>query len=358
MSEGLPVVVEVRRGQIIEARHRGAIVAVEPDGRALVCLGDDSIITSTRSVIKPIQAIPLITSGAADHFQISSRELAVVCASHDGEPMHTEAVAAMLARIGLSESALLCGPHPPYSQEIAKEMERRSIAPTQLHNNCSGKHAGMLAVAVHLGIHTSGYISPDHPVQHTITSIFTRISGLKSTPPIAIDGCSAPTFGVPIKALALSFARIANPWVGHRPQHAQASVLDPEEAEAAKRIVAAMTAHPEMVGGTKGRLDTDLMRTTRGRLIAKIGAMGVYAIGILPGKLFPRGLGVAIKIEDGSTEALAPAVIEVLVQLGVLDRHEQEQLANYHRPVVRNRRNIAVGEICAAFDLGFGKKVV
>jgi L-asparaginase II len=346
MSEKLPVMVEVRRGQIVEARHRGAIVAVEPDGRALACFGDDSLITPTRSAIKPIQAIPLITSGAADRFQITSRELAVICASHDGEPIHTEAVSELLAKIGLSQDALMCGIHPPYSKEIAREMERRSIAPTQVHNNCSGKHAGMLAVAVHSGVSTSDYIWPDHPVQRAIISIFTRISGLRSTPPIAIDGCSAPTFGVPIKALALSFARIANPWSGHDPP-----VLDWKEAEAAKRIVAAMTAHPEMVGGTKGRLDTDLMRTTGGKLIAKVGAMGVYAIGILPGKVFPRGLGIAIKIEDGSREALAPAVVETLVQLGVLDQREKQQLASYHLPTVKNRRGLAVGEIRPVFDL-------
>jgi L-asparaginase II len=345
MREGLPVLVEVRRGAIVEARHRGAILAVEPDGRVVAQIGDGDLITSTRSTIKPIQAIPFITSGAADRFNITPRELAIACASHDGEPIHTETVVGLLARIGLDESALRCGVQRPYSEETARALERDGQPFTQLHNNCSGKHTGMLATAVHRGLAIADYIAPDHPVQRQIIATFARIAGLGEAPPTAIDGCSAPTFGVPLRALALAFARLANP------AGAPADTLDVNVAEAAKQIIAAMIAHPELIGGTRGVLDTDLMRAARGALVSKIGAEAVYSIGVFPCERFPLGLGIAIKIEDGASRALGPTVIETLAQLGALDPSQQSELAAYHRPAVQNRRGLLVGEVRAVFDL-------
>lgn len=345
MDNGLPVLIEVRRGAIVESRHRGAIVALEPDGRVVSCLGDDQITISTRSTIKPIQAIPLITSEAADHFNLTPRELAVACASHDGEPIHTEAVGAMLARAGLSESDLLCGAHKPYSEETARRLECEGKPFNRLHNNCSGKHAGMLMTALKRGLSIKNYIAPDHPLQREIISIFSRMAGLDEEPLIAIDGCSAPTFGLPLRSLALSFARLAGPW----------QEIDSEKAEAIKRIVAAMTTHTEMVGGTNKVFDTDLMRAARGRIIAKVGAESVYALGVLPCIQFPRGLGIALKVEDGTARARHPAVVEVLRQLGLLDDRELEALKEYHNPVVKNHRNVEVGELRAVFDLGFDR---
>ncbi|HJQ68800.1 MAG TPA: asparaginase [Blastocatellia bacterium] len=345
MDNSLPVLIEVSRGAIVESRHRGAVVALEPDGRVLSCLGDDQLIISTRSTIKPIQAIPLVTSQAADHFRLSPRELAVACASHDGEPMHTEAVAAMLDRAGLSESDLRCGAHRPYSEETARRLECEGKPFTQLHNNCSGKHAGMLMTALKRGLPVGNYIAADHPLQREIMKIFTSMAGLKDDPLIAIDGCSAPTFGLPLRSLALSFARLAGPW----------QELDSEMAEAVKRIVAAMTAHPEMVGGTKKVFDTDLMRVARGRVIAKVGAESAYALGVLPCRQFPRGLGIALKVDDGAARARHPAVVEVLAQLGLLDEGELAALKEYHNPVVKNHRGVEVGEMRAVFDLGFGR---
>jgi L-asparaginase II len=343
MDNQLPVLIEVRRGAIVESRHRGAIIILEPDGRAVSRLGDDRLVISTRSTIKPIQAIPLITSGAADHFQLTPRELAVACASHDGEPIHTRAVAGMLARAGLSESDLGCGAHPPYSEETRKQLECNGAPFTQLHNNCSGKHAGMLMTALKRGFAIEDYLSTDHPLQREILALFTEMAGLDEKPLTAIDGCSAPTFGVPLVSLALAFARLAGPW----------QKLDSEQAEAVKRIVAAMTTHPEMVGGTKEVFDTDLMRTTRGRIIAKVGAESAYALGVLPCREFPRGLGIALKIEDGTARARHPAVVEVLAQLGLLGDAELAALKHYHNPVVRNHRKLEVGELRAVFDLGF-----
>lgn len=340
MHEELPTLVEVRRGAIVESRHRGAIVVAEPDGHVIARVGDDGLITSTRSTIKPIQAIPFITSGAADHFSVDDRELAVVCGSHEGEPIHTETVAGMLARAGLDESALLCGAHAPYDNETARKLEAAGEPFSQLHNNCSGKHTAMLMTAVLRGLPVDDYVSAEHPIQREIVSTFAQFADLAEAPPTAIDGCSAPTFGVPLRSLAIAFARLVNP-----------SDQDSRVAGAAHRIVAAMISHPEMVGGTKGRLDTELLRAGHGKLICKIGAEASYTIGVPPCDRFPRGAGIAIKIEDGSYRGLGPTVVETLAQLGVLNEDEVAQLAMYHRAVVENRRGAHVGEVLAVFKL-------
>ncbi|MEK6300708.1 MAG: asparaginase [Acidobacteriota bacterium] len=342
MSEELPILVEVRRGAIVESRHCGAIVAVEPDGTVAFRLGDSGFLTSTRSTIKPFQAIPFITTGAADHFGISERELALTCASHEGEPFHVERVAGMLARAGLDESALRCGAHPPFNGAAVRQLENEGQPFTQLHNNCSGKHTGMLLTAVYRGLELDDYYKPEHPVQREIASVLTRIASLEGDLPTAIDGCSAPTFGVPLRSLALAFARLVNP---------DSVLLGPEISGASTRIVRAMIAHPEMVGGTK-RFDSDLLRAGRGKLVCKIGAEAVYGIGVLPCERYPRGLGIALKIEDGSQRGLGPAVVETLAQLGVLSESEQAELAAYHRPSFENRRGLIVGEARAVFDLG------
>ncbi|HKV41310.1 MAG TPA: asparaginase [Blastocatellia bacterium] len=367
MSEYLPGLVEVRRGSIVESRHHGSIVAVEPDGRLIARLGDESMVVSTRSAIKPIQAIGVVTTGAADRFNISSREMAVICSSHEGEAMHTQTVAHILVRLGLDEHSLMCGAHRPYSEETASRLDREGLPYSTLHNNCSGKHAGMLATAVHLGLSTTDYVSSEHPVQQGIVSLLGRISGFNRTITTAIDGCSAPTFGIPLISLALAFARLVNPWSGSTASGNRTpsegshgfmpSGLGSDEAVAAKWIIAAMTAHPEMVGGTKGRLDTDLMRVSRGKLISKIGAESVHAIGVLPGERFPRGLGLAVKIEDGAKRGLTPVVIEALSQLGILEEREIVALAGYHAPQVENHRGIRVGEVRAVFDLGYKRNL-
>ncbi len=345
-----PVLVEVRRGYIVESRHRGSIVAVEPDGRVIARVGDEYTISSTRSAIKPIQAIPVITSGAADRFELSPREIALICGSHSGEPMHTEAVQALLTRIGLGERALLCGAHRPYSEQAAKNLELSGRPFSQLHSNCSGKHVGMIATAVHLGIALDDYVSPSHPIQRAITSLLKRIGGIEDEPPIAIDGCSAPTFAVSIASLALSFARLVD---SLSEEIDAANPLDERERAAARRIIGAMTSHPEMVAGSAGRLDTDLMRATAGRLICKIGAEAVYAIGVLPCERFPRGLGVAMKIEDGASRGLNPTVVETLVQLEVLGCEQSKELAAYHSEKIINFRGLEAGEVRAIFNLGF-----
>jgi L-asparaginase II len=347
MSKELPVLAEVRRGTIVESWHRGAIVLADPDGQVLAEIGDGGLITSTRSTIKPIQVLPLITGGAADRFSLTAREVAAACASHEGEPIHTETAAGMLARAGLNESALRCGAHAPYSADAARQLERMGLPFNQLHNNCSGKHAGMLLTARHLNLSLDDYVSPEHPVQREIIKTLARLGDLGENIPVAVDGCSAPTFGVPLSSLAVAFARLVNA-ASPRPE---SIALDRDLAAAARRVVRAMIEYPEMIGGTKGRFDTDLLRASHGKLICKVGAEAVYAVGVLPSERFPRGLGLAFKMEDGSYRGLAPAVVEALVQLGVLDESEAAQLASYHHPIVDNRRGLRVGGVRAIFDL-------
>jgi L-asparaginase II len=356
-NRNLPVLVEVMRGALVESKHCGAIVALEPDGRIVAQVGDANLLISTRSTIKPIQALPFVASGAADHFNITSRELAVVCASHGGERFHTEIVAAILKRLGLDESHLRCGAHGPYNEEAARQLQGEGQAFTQLHNNCSGKHTGMLATCLHKGWPIEDYLAKDHPLQQKIISIFRQLGQLPEDLPIAIDGCSAPTFGVPLKSLALAFARLASLISLNSSKRKTASrsqfqlpAFDTNIIKASRHIVKAMIGFPEMVGGT-GRLDTNLMRTARGSLFCKIGAEATYVIGILPCERFSRGLGIAVKIQDGASRALATVVIETLAQLGVLDEAQQAELATYHKPVVTNHRGLRVGEVIPVFNL-------
>jgi L-asparaginase II len=196
----------------------------------------------------------------------------------------------------------------------------------------------MLATAVWRGLSVADYLAPDHPVQREIVATLARMTDRDAHLPTAVDGCSAPTFGVPLRALAMAFARLASPWFS-------------DLNEAARRLTAAMVAHPEIVGGTTGRLDTDLIRAARGALISKVGAEAVYCIGVFPCARFPRGLGIALKIEDGAYRGMNPAVIETLAQLGVLDASQQRELAAYHRPAVENRRGLTVGAVRAVFQL-------
>lgn len=336
-------VVEVSRGSITESRHRGHIVAVEPDGNIVASLGFPALVTFPRSSAKPFQAMPLLVSGAADRFGFTDREVALACGSHNGEPIHTELAASMLHKIGLGPEALRCGVHEPYGAEAALELRSRGEEPNPLHNNCSGKHAGMLAVAIHLGAPTENYDSPENPVQKAIADTVEKFSDIAVTDmAVGIDGCGAPIFGITVKAMALAYARLISP-----PAH-----FDKATSDACERIVRVMSTYPELIGGTSERLDTELMRAAPGRLISKVGADGVYTAGILPCEEWPRGLGFAVKIEDGDDKrARPPVVIESLRQLGVLRDESLEAVSKYAFFPVRNRRGDLVGEIKASFSL-------
>lgn len=336
-----PILIEVTRGPLVESWHRGWVAVVDSAGSAIATLGDVSTRTFFRSAAKPFQAIPLVTSGAADRYGLTPAELAVITGSHSGEEIHLATVASILARGPLSDDELQCGVHPPFDSRAAKALRMAGQAPGALHNNCSGKHAGMLLLASHGGHPRASYLDPAHPIQVEIREVIAEFTG---TPVgqivVAVDGCSAPVFGVSLRAMALSYARLVDP-AGSTPRQ-----------QAARRILAAMIEFPEMVGGTRRRLDTDLMRALPGRIVSKVGAEGVQLIGIPPTADYPRGRGVAIKIEDGDIRrARDPVVIEVLRQLGVLDEEALSKLQDYRQATLRNHRDLVVGEVRPAFNL-------
>jgi L-asparaginase II len=335
--------VEVWRGPIVESRHRGHLIAVDGAGHTVAALGSPETVTYVRSSGKPFQALPVLVSGAADRFGFTEQEIAIACGSHSGEAIHVDTVRSMLGKIGLDESALKCGVHQPFSAEVAHALASNQQQPNVLQNNCSGKHAAMLALAVHLGAPTATYDDWRHPVQQLIAQ---TVSDFSETPvdqiALGVDGCGAPVFGVPVHAMALMYARLVSP-----PED-----FAPATRTTCGRIVKAMIEFPAMVGGTKDRLDTELIKTGAGRLISKIGAEGVYTVGVLPNKEWPHGLGLALKIEDGDDyRARPPAVIEALRQLKVFSGNELKTLAAYAPTLIKNRRGETVGEARAAFKL-------
>lgn len=335
--------VEVWRGPIVESCHRGHVAAVDGSNHILAELGSPETVTFVRSSGKPFQALPLIASGAADHFEFTEQEIAIACGSHSGEPVHVETVRSMLRKVELDEGALKCGVHEPFSAEVVRELARNGRSPNGLQNNCSGKHAGMLALALHVGAPTETYDQWNNPVQQMIAETVSEFADVPFEKiAIGIDGCGVPVFGISVRAMALMYARLVAP----------PDSFDPRTREACRRIVAAMIRFPEMVGGSKDRLDTKLIKCGQGRLISKIGAEGVYTVGVLPCLEWPGGLGLAIKIEDGDDRrARPPAVIEALRQLGVLNEHELEPLLACAPNLITNRRAEPVGEIRAAFKL-------
>jgi L-asparaginase II len=324
-----PVLIEVTRGGRVESFHRGSIAIVDSQGKVILALGDLDTPVYPRSSLKPIQALPLVESGAADAFSCSSEELALACASHSGEPMHTERVTNWLARIGCSESDLACGAHPSRYEPVAEAMIRRGEKPTRIFNNCSGKHSGFLTVARHWDIATKGYELHDHPVQRAVAEALGELSGLGPDLPWGIDGCTAPNFALPLGAFALALAKLADP-----------SALSEHRAKAARRLVHAMMAHPELVSGT-GRTCAILMRACKGKAAVKTGAEGFFA-GMIPEK----GYGIALKIDDGAGRAADAAMAILLDKLGLLDT-SGEAGKIVHAPV-RNTVGTQAGERRAA----------
>lgn len=335
--------VEVKRGAITESRHRGHIAVVEPDGKIIASLGAPQNVTFLRSSAKPFQAMPLLLTGAAERFGFTDREVALACGSHNGESIHTELAASMLHKIGLGPEALRCGAHEPYGTEAARELHERGEQPNALHNNCSGKHVGMLAAAIQLGAPIENYERPENPVQKMIADVVSQFSDVAVTDmAVGIDGCAAPIFGITVKAMALAYARLVAP----------PASFDKATRDACARIVKVMSAYPELIGGTSERLDTEIMRAAPGLVISKVGAEGVYTAGITPSQEWPNGLGLALKIEDGDDKRARPTVvIESLRQLGVLRDESLEAVAKYAFFPVRNRRGDLVGEIRASFSL-------
>lgn len=324
-----PVLVEVRRGGLVESRHRGAVAVVDAAGKIALAVGDVAAPIFPRSAVKPLQALPLIESGAADRYALADEELALACASHAGEPAHVESVARMLAKAGLDASALACGTHWPSSQAAAFALAKTG-APSALHNNCSGKHAGFLCVARAMAIDHAGYWRPEHPVQAQVHAVLEDLSGA-SLPQDrrAVDGCSVPTWALPLKDLARAFAKFGT---GHG--------LAPSRARAAARLRTACAQKPWYVAGT-GRFCTEIMQQFGSRALVKTGAEGVFC-----GALAELGLGVAVKCEDGAGRAAEAIVAALLARFLPLSDQERTALVRFMRPTLRNWNGIEVGAVC------------
>jgi L-asparaginase II len=345
-------VVEVTRGGVVESVHYGAAAVADRSGRLLAWVGDPQAVTFLRSSAKPFQALPLVEGGGLDAFGLTPRQLALICASHAGTDAHKAMAVSIQAKVGLEESNLLCGTHPPYDAQTWNRMREAGEPLTPNRHNCSGKHTGMLTQARFLGLPIETYIDPNHPVQGRILEVFSAMCGLMPADVLlGIDGCSVPTFAVPLAAAATGYARLADP-----------SDLPPERARAVRRIVEAMVTNPDMVDGP-GRFDTRLMQITGGRILSKGGAEGFRGLAILPGALGPGspGLGVAIKIADGDPGKLTDsppgqragrrAALALLAQLGALVPDQLDELAEFGTQPVTNFRKLLVGETRACLTL-------
>lgn len=325
-----PVLVEVTRGPLAESRHRGQIVVVDAGGNLRHALGDPEVMVCMRSLAKPFQALPVLTTGAADAFGFGPPELALFSGSISGQDFQTELVAQVLSSIGLTPEALQCGVHPPLHRPTAQALTKAGLKPTALHHTCAAKHAGMLSLCVHHGWPIEGYLNPAHPVQQLILGTVARMVGVpKARIKVAIDGCSLPTFYVPLKNIALGYARLAAA----------------QKGSPAGTLLEAILTHPRHIAGD-GRLETEAMQAMPEKIFAKSGAEGGYALALVA-----EGLGVALKVEDGGQRALNPAIVAILEQLGVLPLTAREALAAYRRPPVLNHRKQEVGWIQPAFAL-------
>jgi len=323
----------VTRGGVVESVHAGSVAVVDRHGRLLYSAGDPEVLTFTRSALKPLQALPFVAGGGVERFGYAPHQVALLCASHSGEPRHVEAVADMLARAGNTPEELQCGTHAPTYFDVRGETPPPPPY-SPLAHNCSGKHSGMLAYCVQCGHSKDDYLEIDHPLQQAIRR---AVACFTSTPEdelaAGVDGCSAPNYAVPLSRLALAFARLAT------------AEVDADYGRAPKTLADAMISHPEMVSGDR-RNDLALSRAGRGDWVAKVGAEGVQAIGIRS-----RGWGIAIKVADGNPRGLHPATVAVLGQLDLLDEAATQALANWGRPTIRNYRGIATGDIRGAVVL-------
>lgn len=342
------LIVEVTRGERVESRHRGSIAVVAPSGELIASYGDPDEFAFIRSSAKPFQLAPFVASGRFDAYDFPApvEALAVMAASHSGEDRHVRTVQAVLRAGGLTRDVLACGMHPPYDTETAQRLIRDGEPLTPLRHNCSGKHAAMALHAKAAGWPVETYWQPDHPIQVLALETVATLGGVDASAIVtATDGCGVVTFGMPLRSLALAYARLADPM----------GVADAALRTSLARIRDAMMAHPELVAGERRRLDTALMRAAPGRLVSKAGAEGVQALGLLA---VSRGrhhgtAGVAIKIEDGdgAHRARDVSACESLRQLGILDAAALEGLSAYAAPPIVDPRGVSVGVVRPAIKL-------
>jgi len=334
-TDANPILVEQTRGEHVENRHRGAFVIADAEGNVIAAAGDISRPVFPRSAIKSMQALAMVTSGAIDQFGLSDQQLALACASHHGEDVHVTGVTGFLDHLGLSGENLECGAHPPINGKAREALRAAGLQPTALHNNCSGKHSGMLSVAKALGVDPAGYVERKHPVQVAVRSAIETVVGA----PLSVDlcgrdGCSIPTWAAPLSAFATGFARMAT-----------GRGLPPEMAAAARRIFDAATANPLLVAGT-GHFDTLAMEAFKGRVMQKGGADGVQC-----GAIRDKGWGYAIKCDDGNLQASVVMAANLLLRYASPDEEQAEVLGRFARQLVKNVRGIEVGEMRAVGEI-------
>ena len=326
-----PVSVEVTRGGIVESRHRGSVAVVDVRGELQIGWGDVKEPVFPRSAIKALQALAYVEAGAVDAIAVTDEELSLMCASHGGEPRHVAGAAGVLSRLGLSEADLECGPHWPSHEERRPGARGVRRGSNQLHNNCSGKHSGMLALAKQLGAPTKGYIDVTHPVQQRILGVLEAMTGSDLTgAPWDRDGCSVPTWAVPLENLAYAFARFGNP-----------DDLPEARRDAATRIRKAVLAHPFMVAGT-GRYCTEMMDLLHGKVFLKTGAEGVFCAAVPE-----MGIGIALKCDDGATRGAEVMMTAVLEKIGAIGPDEADGAKRFLAVPVLNRNKLHTGDIKA-----------
>jgi len=331
-----PILVEAIRGSFIESVHRGSVAIADAEGRIVASVGNVVRPVFPRSAIKALQAIPFVETGTWQTYGFTAADLALACASHSGWPMHSERAEAMLTRAGSTPEALSCAAHWPMSQDVLIELARAGQVPTRCHNNCSGKHAAMVATAIATGAPVAGYASPDHPVQGAVRTVLSEMTGgdLSTVTP-GIDGCGLPNWPIPLVGLAKAFAKFA-------PQ----ADVPVARRDAIARILQACWAHPDLTAGP-GRLDTEILENAAGAVYLKTGAEGVYCAA-LP----ERGLGIALKIDDGATRASEIAIATLVAEL-----HAGARDALAKRKPLQNWAGDSVGRLCATgglLELAFG----
>ncbi len=327
-----PVARVLRKG-ITESIHYGSAAVVSADGRLLYRIGDPYFVTYLRSSAKPFQAIPVVESGAAREFGFTPAEIAIIAGSHSGEDLHVRTVQSILDKIGLGSEHLECGSHPPINDRTSESLIDPGAQRSALYHNCSGKHAGMLALAVFKNLSMDDYLSPAHPVQQAIRKTVAEICCYPEDKiMVGIDACSAPNHALPIYNMALGFARLVTP-----------NAVPREKASAYTTVSMAMMEHPEMVAGN-GRFDTTLISSPGEKLISKDGAEALECFSFVD-----RRLGAALKIVDGAKRALFPTAVEFIYKMGA--RSRPGPLDKFHRPIIKNWRGLDVGHIEPGFEI-------
>lgn len=332
MSE---ILVKETRDPVVENIHRGDIVVVNGEGEKIAYLGDPDKLAYMRSAAKPFQACAVLESGAIDYFGLTERELAVICGSHYAEEFHVLAVLSILYKIGLDERYLQCGPSYSISSKVTMDYVKKGVEKKNVFHSCSGKQAGMLAIAAKEGFDASTYLDINNPVQQMILDVIAYFAEMdREKIIIGVDGCGAPVHAMPLINMAKAYMKLANP-----------SHVDEKHVAPIRKVAMAMTGYPEMIAGT-GAFDTELMKVTRGRLVAKLGSDGVYCVGAMR-----KDMGIAIKMEDGNVKVLPSVVLEALKQLELISHEELEELKHFYTMNIKNSQGDKIGEIKPEFKL-------